>query len=600
MHREAAIECFEAALRWLHHFDRQSALSAHILLGQLHLELNRPHLTAAAWRDALSLRERLLGQGASLELRSDAAQRSHDLSASLALLEVAQGEPSAAASTLERGRAVWLREALSLDEVWLAALPADAQTSIRTARTRLAGLRAGPPASAQGPNPAHVRAWEAELQRAEAELMAAQKAAGYAPPPPLDATALAALAPPGGAVLLLAATEQGGLACLLPSGCGGVLDERHSLLLPEATTDALRAAMSAWLPASGTLRARLQLSELASVNAALEELLRGLWRMVMGPVLARLSELGVQPGAELVLLPQGVLATLPLHAALDENGLAVLDDYVVRYAPSGMVLKTAMERLAQRQARGALDARGRGHDLFGVFNPMRGTKHALLNTERVEMPALQQQFEMLGQQAHVYAGADASHHQVLTGAATAGYVHFATHGRFDVNTPLASGVQLADNRWLTVREIIAELRLDGCRLVALSACETAMVDMQHQPDEYVGLPAAFLQAGAPGVLATFWHVLDGPTATLMRDFYRRHLHGPDGQGMEPAAALRAAVLDLRRAGAGAAGAARSIAIEPPNANESMEDGPLLLNSEAELATLGALPIVWAAYAFHSV
>jgi CHAT domain-containing protein len=95
-------------------------------------------------------------------------------------------------------------------------------------------------------------------------------------------------------------------------------------------------------------------------------------------------------------------------------------------------------------------------------------------------------------------------------------------------------------------------------------------------------------------------VLDGPTATLMQDFYGRHLHGPDGQGMAPAAALRAAVLDLRRAGADAAGAARGIAFELSDANESMEDGPLLLNSEAELATLVALPIVWAAYAFHGV
>jgi hypothetical protein len=507
--QEKAIKWLSVSLAVWRRQDPNIAVSILCQLGLIYRELGRSESAIAAWREALGLRERLLSQRGSLERRGDVAQRSRGLSAILAHQEALAGEHAAAAETLERGCAVVLRQALGLDSVWLAALPAEAQAPIRVARARLAGLSESRAMDGVLQNSVLVCAREAELDRAEAELLAALQAAGLAPLPSLDATGLAALASPGGAVVLLALTEFCGLASLFPHRCSGGVHNSETLFLPRLAFEVLRTLAMECDAAGAILQERLQsgeplgLGQLTSVNAALEELLRGLWRMVMGPVLARLFELGVQPGAELVLMPQGVLATLPLHAALDDDGRAVLDDYVVRYAPSGMVLKTAMERLAQRQARGALDARGRGHDLFGVFNPMRGTKHALPNTERVEMPALQQQFEMLGQQARVYAGPDASHDQVLTGAATAGYVHFATHGRFDENTPQASGVQLADNRWLTVREIIAELRLDGCRLVALSACETAMVDMQHQPDEYVGLPAAFLQAGAPGVLATF-------------------------------------------------------------------------------------------------
>ena len=43
--------------------------------------------------------------------------------------------------------------------------------------------------------------------------------------------------------------------------------------------------------------------------------------------------------------------------------------------------------------------------------------------------------------------------------------------------------------------------------MVLSACETAGIG-RSAPDEGVGLPAAFLQAGAKGVIASTWPVFD--------------------------------------------------------------------------------------------
>jgi len=61
-------------------------------------------------------------------------------------------------------------------------------------------------------------------------------------------------------------------------------------------------------------------------------------------------------------------------------------------------------------------------------------------------------------------------------------------------------------------------------------------------DERNGLVRGFLLAGAPAVLATLWTVDDETAATQMAAFYRGL-----GNGLRPAAALRQAQLELRRA-----------------------------------------------------
>jgi CHAT domain-containing protein len=54
------------------------------------------------------------------------------------------------------------------------------------------------------------------------------------------------------------------------------------------------------------------------------------------------------------------------------------------------------------------------------------------------------------------------------------------------------------DKCLTLAEIFG-LRFKQCRLVVLSACETALIDTQNRSD-YIGLPTGFLYAGAMGTL----------------------------------------------------------------------------------------------------
>ena len=51
-------------------------------------------------------------------------------------------------------------------------------------------------------------------------------------------------------------------------------------------------------------------------------------------------------------------------------------------------------------------------------------------------------------------------------------------------------------------------------------CETAFTDPRDITDDYQGLPAAFLVAGAQTLVASLWSVSDCSTALLMQRFHK--------------------------------------------------------------------------------
>jgi CHAT domain-containing protein len=128
----------------------------------------------------------------------------------------------------------------------------------------------------------------------------------------------------------------------------------------------------------------------------------------------------------------------------------------------------------------------------------------------------------------------------------ASYLHFSCHGFYRWDDPLQSGLILARGEPFTLAQVLGELKLDTCRLVALSACETGITEVRQSSDEYLGLPAGFLQAGAPAVLSTLWPVNDLSTMLLIERFYQRHLQA----GEDFPSALRHAQRWLRSVTAG--------------------------------------------------
>jgi CHAT domain-containing protein len=92
-----------------------------------------------------------------------------------------------------------------------------------------------------------------------------------------------------------------------------------------------------------------------------------------------------------------------------------------------------------------------------------------------------------------------------------------------------------------LEDILERTASSQARLAVLSACQTAITDFQELPEEAIGLPSGFMQAGIPGVIGTLWPVNDLSTALLMIRFYQYHLEGDAERGsapLSPSEALR--------------------------------------------------------------
>jgi CHAT domain-containing protein len=240
----------------------------------------------------------------------------------------------------------------------------------------------------------------------------------------------------------------------------------------------------------------------------------------------------------LIVIPCGLLGLLPLHAALipgatAEDASAPLQDSLrISYAPSARVWLTARQHA--RVPHGPLEALIVGNPL-----PLPAGTPALKGAEAEarRIGALAEN-ETAGRTWVLLAEAATRSAvlEILRGSgSTLTHAHFACHGLADTAKPDQSALVLAGGARLLVRDLLDPaqgIRFEQLRLAALSACQSGMPGMVV-PDEVVGLPAGWLQAGAAAVLASLWPVDDDGTSALMQRFYELHLV----DGVDPVDAL---------------------------------------------------------------
>jgi CHAT domain-containing protein len=272
-----------------------------------------------------------------------------------------------------------------------------------------------------------------------------------------------------------------------------------------------------------------QLEDSIVLYNTLSEWLPKIGEPLIAPLAAQLNTLGIEG---VTLIPCGLLGLLPLHAALyrhDDGSRCLLNEFDVAYAPSARALIAAQTTLRKRERQVPT--------LVGVGNPLPSDQS--LQYARLELAEIATQFD------HAFPEYEerATKQWLIATASHADYIHLACHGRFNGDHPLDSEIQLAQNQTLSLRDVLIDRPFANSRLIAASACETGITEFNRLPDEAVGLPSGFLEAGTPGVIATLWSVNDLSTALLMVRFYELHLVGDQaiGEGpMTPARALRKA------------------------------------------------------------
>jgi hypothetical protein len=514
---------------------------------------------AEAYRNGLRCLDALYGRQGRRDQKESWLQAAAGLAAQAAYALVRTGDPAGAVVVAETGRAVILAETFGTVEADLTALRReghpeladrydDAADALEQAEARISRTVAADRVMLSGQTLPGLRATLAELAVRIRELP------GHGdfrqPPTRLDVVEAAGDFP----LVYLVAATAGGLA-LLVSADGTITP----VDLPQLSQAEVGRRVVQYMQAyDGRYR------DEDAWRRTLADVTGWLWPAVMAPVVQALAALDEGSPDRACLLPMGWLGLLPLHAAWRPDPQAptgrrhALDDVLLTYAPNARSITHA-------RATPGID----GDDgILAVGEPMP-VRASRLSHAAAEAAGARAAFasgaELFGVQAHREA--------VLRQMTRWPILHFAGHATADQDDPLRSGLLLADDEQITLADLMATEAFRP-KLVVLSACETAVIG-GDLPDEVVNLPSGFLQAGARGVIGSFWSVYDESTALVMGHFYEDWRS--QGSAFDPARGLRDAQQWLRDAPtvtAAGAGAGRKVStsdLSPGSAASSAPD-----------------------------
>ena len=263
---------------------------------------------------------------------------------------------------------------------------------------------------------------------------------------------------------------------------------------------------------------------------AIDEVTHQLWNVMMDPLISHLQQNNL---SKAILIPTGYLSYLPLHAAWTSdttkpNGRRyACDDIQFTYTPNVLSLNSARSIANQTSAT----------TLLAINEPQPVNAGNLPSASIEAAKAIsafsgKDNWNLLQQE-------NATRTAVLEQLPHKNVVHFSCHGFADFGTPLNSGLLMANDEILSLRDLL-DLKLKTLRLAILSACETGIPGTKL-PDEVISLPTGLLQAGAAGVVSSLWSVADLSTMLLLSRFYDLWRT----EDLEPPEALRQAQIWLR-------------------------------------------------------
>jgi CHAT domain-containing protein len=216
----------------------------------------------------------------------------------------------------------------------------------------------------------------------------------------------------------------------------------------------------------------------------------------------------------LVVVGDGPLQSFPFATLFTPDARYLVDLFAVQSAPSASVF---------------------------LRSPSRGESETLLAVAQASplgfapLPEADREASVIARMyahARFASGKAITPKQFVQSAASAGVVHFSGHSVADEERPYrASLIFEADDtaRHLTA-ETIGRARLRTQPLVVLAACSTARGKARRN-EGVDSIAAAFLQAGARGVVATIWDIDDEASGRLFRMFHEHLRSRPPSQAL---------------------------------------------------------------------
>jgi CHAT domain-containing protein len=209
-------------------------------------------------------------------------------------------------------------------------------------------------------------------------------------------------------------------------------------------------------------------------------------------------------GDRIGIIPHGALYYLPF-AAISYRGQYLVDAFSIFHFPSADALKYVLKKQPANNL-----------NILAFISPEFKNKKLDSSYSETELESVQN----IIPQANIFLKVEATEAKVKAMIGNYDLVHFATRSVFVEESPLNSYLLLVSTRQddgrLTTAEIF-KLEFRG-RAVVMSACTTAP-RIYSGGAEIVGLNRAFLYAGSPSVVSTFWNIEEKPKATFMDLFY---------------------------------------------------------------------------------
>lgn len=290
--------------------------------------------------------------------------------------------------------------------------------------------------------------------------------------------------------------------------------------------------------------------QLASLDLGFRASAKRLYDLLLKPAAAQFAG-----KTRIVIVPDAALWELPFQALIGSDNRYLIETAAVSYAPSLTVLRE-MQLKRTRRVTGLL--------AFGnpVFNAETVERASIAKRDEKLLPLPEAETEVKalaqlhGSTSRVFIGAEASEARLKSEAASAGILHFATHGILNDAAPMYSHLALAaddktedgqkedgpkEDGMLEVWELLQmDLKAD---LAVLSACETARGKI-GAGEGVIGLSWALFVAGVPSTLVSQWKVESSSTRDLMVGFHRNLKGAGNKPGSPKAEALRQSVLRL--------------------------------------------------------